>query len=260
VRLQRLRSGAIGLLVTLYLLTFVQNLRGRARCKPITSAVASQLFPVYCANHSNEKGHSVSDDLISQFADMADSLSTVSDSKMQRLAELSREFAHLSRDIEATEEKLKTMKVRRYELETKELVDLMQDIGLTVTGVDDVQIVVERKCHANISKDWEDERRLAAFEHLRAIGGEDLIKNTLSVSAGRGSDDKMNQIRQRVVQMLAEVELDAAVTLEPTVAWNTLTSFVKSVVDAGETPVDLEAVGAVYAPVAKIVKPKKKGK
>lgn len=200
------------------------------------------------------------DDLISQFADAADKMSNVSDSKMKRLAVLSQELADLDKWITATEEELKVRKERKYALETKELVDLMMDIGLTVTGVDDVQIQIEKKCHANIASTWEDEKRLAAFQHLREIGGEDLIKNTLSVSAGRESDDKMQQIRQRVVQMLAEVELEASVKLEPTVQWNTLTSFVKSVVDAGEIPVDLEALGATYAPVAKIVKPKKKGK
>lgn len=197
-------------------------------------------------------------DLVSQFADMADKLKTVPDSKMERLAELAGELVALDREVEELDEKLKRAKERRYELQTKDLVDLMTDIGLDSTGVDGVQIVVERKCHASISKDWDDERKLRAYEHLREIGGEDLIKNTLSVSAGRNSDDKMRQIHDRVRQMLAEVELEAAVKLEPSVQWNTLTSFVRETVDAGETPVDLEVLGATYAPMAVIAKPKKR--
>lgn len=197
-------------------------------------------------------------DLVSQFADMADKLKTVPDSKMERLAELAAELVALDREVEDLDERLKRAKERRYDLQTKDLVDLMVDIGLDSTGVDGVQIVVEKKCHANISKDWDDDRKVRAYEHLREIGGEDLIKNTLSVSAGRNSDDKMRQIHDRVRQMLAEVELEAAVKLEPTVQWNTLTAFVRETVDAGETPVDLEALGATYSPMAVIAKPKKR--
>lgn len=197
-------------------------------------------------------------DLASQFADMADSLKQTSDSKMERLATLAKEYVDTSALVERLEEDLKAAKVRKYELETRDLVDLMTDIGLTVTGVDDVQITVEKKCHANIGSEWDDERKLKAFEHLRQIGGEDLIKNTLSVSAGRGSYEAMRQMVNRIRQMLAEYELEAEVSLKPSVAWNTLTSFVKSVVDAGEKPVDLEALGATYQSVAKIAKPKKR--
>lgn len=196
------------------------------------------------------------DDILSEFAQKAQALETVPDTKMKRLGELARELVDLESRVVALEDQLKEAKERRYEIQTKDLPDLMNDIGVDVTGADGVFIELKKKCHANISKDWDDDKKIAAFSHLREIGGEDLIKQTLVVSAGRGSDDKMRQIANRVRQMLAEYELEAAVKLEPAVAWNTLTAFLRSVLEEGSTPVDLEVVGATYQTVAEIVRKK----
>lgn len=197
-------------------------------------------------------------DLLAEFAEAANQMSTVPDSLMKQMADAAKEMVSVSREVEQLEELLKQKKTRLYDLETKILPDIMNQIGADVTGVDGVQIELQRKIHANISKDWEDVRKIAAFDHLREIGGGDLIKQTMIVSAGKGSDEKMTQIAQRVRQMLAEVELDASLSMEPSVQWNTLTSFVKSVLKEGDTPVDLEVIGATDITVAKIVRKKEK--
>jgi hypothetical protein len=197
-------------------------------------------------------------DLLSEFAEAAGDMEQVPDSLMRQMAETAREMVVVSGEIEQLEETLKGKKTRLYEIETKMLPDIMNQIGVDVTGVDGVRIELQRKIHANISKDWENDRKVEAFNHLRDIGGEDLIKQTMVVSAGKGSDEKMTAIAQRVKQMLAEVELDASLTMEPSVQWNTLTSFVKSVLKEGDTPVDLEVIGATDITVAKIVRKKEK--
>lgn len=197
-------------------------------------------------------------DLLAEFAQAADSLSAVPDSLMKQMAETAKELVKVSQEVEQLEEHLKERKKRLYEIETKDLPDIMNQIGTDVTGVDGVQIELQRKIHANISKDWEDHRKIAAFDHLREIGGEDLIKQTMIVAAGKGSDEKMLRVAQRVKQILAEEELDASMSLEPSVPWNTLTSFVKSVLKEGDTPVDLEVIGATDVTVAKIVRKKEK--
>jgi VIT1/CCC1 family predicted Fe2+/Mn2+ transporter len=197
-------------------------------------------------------------DLLSEFADAAEQMASVPDSLMKQMSEAAKEMVSVSREVEQLEEQLKQKKTRLYDLETKILPDIMNQIGADVTGVDGIQIELQRKIHANISKDWEDSRKIAAYDHLREIGGEDLIKQTMIVSAGKGSDEKMTQIAQRVRQMLAEVSLDASLSMEPSVQWNTLTSFVKSVLKEGDTPVDLEVIGATDITVAKIVRKKEK--
>lgn len=197
-------------------------------------------------------------DLLAEFADAAEQMASVPDSLMKQMSDAAKEMVSVSREVENLEEQLKQKKTRLYDLETKILPDIMNQIGADVTGVDGVQIELQRKIHANISKDWEDFRKIAAYDHLREIGGEDLIKQTMIVSAGKGSDEKMLQIAQRVRQMLAEIELDASLSMEPSVQWNTLTSFVKSVLKEGDTPVDLEVIGATDITVAKIVRKKEK--
>lgn len=197
-------------------------------------------------------------DLLEQFARAADGLSAVPDSKMQEMAKLAKELVELDSEVSRLEEQLKNKKTRRHLVQTKELPDLMNEIGVDVTGSDGVRVELKQKCHASISSSWEDDKKQRAFDHLREIGGEDLIKQTLVVSAGKGSDDKMLAIAQRVRQMLAEVELEASIKMEPSVQWNTLTAFVRSVLEEGSTPVDLEVIGATYETVAEIVRKKER--
>jgi len=197
-------------------------------------------------------------DLLEQFARAADGLSAVPDSKMQEMAKLAKELVDLDSEVTRLEEQLKNKKTRRHLVQTKELPDLMNEIGVDVTGSDGVRVELKQKCHASISSSWEDDKKQRAFDHLREIGGEDLIKQTLVVSAGKGSDDKMLAIAQRVRQMLAEVELEASIKMEPSVQWNTLTAFVRSVLEEGSTPVDLEVIGATYETVAEIVRKKER--
>lgn len=197
-------------------------------------------------------------DLLEQFAKAAGDLAAVPDSKMQEMAKLAQELVELDSEVTSLEETLKEKKTRRHVVQTKELPDLMNEIGVDVTGIGGVRVELKQKCHASISSSWEDTKKQRAFEHLREIGGEDLIKQTLVVTAGRGSDEKMLVIAQRVKQMLAEVELEAGIKLEPSVQWNTLTAFVRSVLEEGSTPVDLEVVGATYETVAEIVRKKER--
>lgn len=197
-------------------------------------------------------------DLLEQFARAASDLASVPDTKMQKLATLAAELVGLESEVDDLEKLLKEKKTRRHLVQTKELPDLMNEIGVDVTGSGGVRIELKQKCHASISSSWDDAKKSRAYEHLREIGGEDLIKQTLVVTAGRGSDEKMLQIANRVRQILAEVELEAGVKLEPSVQWNTLTAFVRSVLEEGSTPVDLEVIGATYETVAEIARKKER--
>lgn len=197
-------------------------------------------------------------DLLEEFANAATSLASIPDGKMQGMARLARELVDLDAEVSRLEELLKEKKTRRHVVQTKEMPDIMNEIGVDVTGVDGVRIELKQKCHASISSSWSDDKKHRAFDHLREIGGEDLIKQTLSVIAGRGSDELMVLLANRVRQMLAEMGIEASVRLEPTVQWNTLTAFVRSVLEEGSTAVDLEVIGATYETVAEIVRKKER--
>ena len=197
-------------------------------------------------------------DLLEEFANAATSLASIPDGKMQGMARLARELVDLDAEVSRLEELLKEKKTRRHVVQTKEMPDIMNEIGVDVTGVDGVRIELKQKCHASISSSWSDDKKHRAFDHLREIGGEDLIKQTLSVIAGRGSDELMVLLANRVRQMLAEMGIEASVRLEPTVQWNTLTAFVRSVLEEGSTAVDLEVIGATYETVAESVRKKER--
>lgn len=198
-------------------------------------------------------------DITNMLGQMADALDAIpSEQKTKLLAETAKELVELDGTITRLEETLKTMKDERYTLQTKTLPDIMGEIGVENIGVEGVNVVLTKKVHANISKDWDDDRKNRAFEHLRQLQGEDLIKSTLSVSAGKSSDDKMRMLTQRVQQMLAELQLDASVKLEPTVAWNSLTAFVKEVLKAGDIPVELDTIGATNMPFVEITRKKER--
>lgn len=198
-------------------------------------------------------------DLIEKYAAAAEN-AIPPEQQTKRLARAAQELATLNRDIETMEASLKTLKEQRHEIRTKTMPDLMNEVGVDIIGVPEmgVDVVLKDQCHASIKKDWDDDRKLRAFEHLREIGGEDLIKVQLSVFGDRGSDDKMRMLYERVRQIMAELELSAGVHMEPSVAWNSLTAFVKSVMKDGETVVDLETIGATYGSVVDVVKKKEK--
>jgi hypothetical protein len=195
-------------------------------------------------------------DMLTQMGEALDAIP--SEQKTKLLAEKAKELVELDETIKKLEDTVKTLKEERYDLQTKTLPDIMNEIGVENIGVSGVNVALTRKVHANISKDWEDDKKQRAFEHLRELHGEDLIKSTLSVSAGKSSDEKMRMLTQRVQQILAELQLDASVTLEPTVAWNSLTAFVKEVLKHGDYPVQLDLIGATNMPFVEIIRKKER--
>ena len=193
-------------------------------------------------------------DLIDQLADAASE--PPDETTLRRVSEKAQELTDAEAEVRRLEELLSAAKTRRHELRTRDLPDLMKDVGVDRIGVPGggYDVVLAPKIHANISKEWTHDRREEAFAHLREIGGGDLIKNTLTVEASRKSDEKMRQLADRVRQMLAEYDLEASVRLEPAVQWNSLTAFVKREILGGDAAVDLEKIGASYEERAEIVK------
>jgi hypothetical protein len=190
--------------------------------------------------------------MLEEFAAMAND--GPADADLRRLAEKAAELAQIEQETKELEEKLKDLKTRRHEMRTRTIPDMMHEVGVDRIGVPGagVDVALKDHCHASISKTWDAEKRFKAFEELRRAGGGDLIKTELVVAAGKGHDAAMEQLANRVQQMLAEYNINASVKMEPNVQWNSLTSFVKSIVKSGD-PIDLEVVGATYETVAEII-------
>lgn len=185
-----------------------------------------------------------------------------SDSDAARLRKLGMELVTVDARISQLEQELTDAKARRNAIQMTEMPSLMEEIGQDRIGLPDAyehgaDLELRPYYHANIAKDWEPERQDAAFDYLQSREAGDLVKSAMVISAGRGDLEKMQRLQQRVVQMFAELELEAQLTMDLSVPWNTLTAYVKEQIEGGEV-LDLEVLGATVGQTVKIKK--RKGK
>lgn len=194
------------------------------------------------------------DELAAEAAD----LSTIpSEEGSGRLRRLGLELMDVNRRLEDAQALVKQLNERQNAILMKDMPALMDEVGQDKIGLPEAGVDLELKAyfHANIAADWEPEKREAAFDYLRQQDAEALIQSVMSVAAGRGDDEKMQRLIQRVQQMLAELDLDATITVGQSVPWNTLTAWLKQQITAGKV-VDLEVLGATVGHTVKIKKRK----
>ena len=93
--------------------------------------------------------------------------------------------------------------------------------------------------HANISGDWEPEKKEAAFDCLAKHHAEDLVKTKITVLLGRGDRKAAKKVES------ALKKLKVSFSRELSVPWNTLTAWLREQVEDVEleTP-PLDVIGA----------------
>ena len=129
-------------------------------------------------------------------------------------------------EIDRTEELLKNLKTMADDIGSRVIPELLAEQGLTSIKLSDgSSVTVKREYRCTLPK--EDERREAAHKWLRENGLGDIIKNNVSVTFGRGEDDKAQQL----------LDLAASNGFNPQqksdVAWNTLTALFQERVESG---------------------------
>jgi hypothetical protein len=114
-------------------------------------------------------------------------------------------------------------------------------MGVDRLDVDGVTVSRKMMVHASIPADRKDE----AFSWLREHGLDDIIKNDITVSFGKGEDNMAGD----VIGLLQERGFDpkAKTHVHP----STLKAFVKERVEQGK-PIDLDMFGAFIANAAEI--------
>lgn len=211
----------------------------------------------------------------------ADVSSAPSDSDVTRLRETGEKLVRADSDVRRLEAELDDAKRHRHQLAHKTLPDIMNELGTDSLGLAEANadLVLSAYYHANISKDWEDQKRAAGFAHIEELGGGDIVRAIMTVSAGKGdletlrlffdfsqtvtqasfSDDQQERIRAATDWLLEHGQkmgqFSASWDLELAVAWNTLTSFVREQTERG-AKMNLDALGATVGEVVKI-KPRK---
>lgn len=159
------------------------------------------------------------------------------------LKELGDTLSGLDSQVIQAEEEVSRLKATRKQVAEELIPDLMNKVGLRLVQLEDgTKIKVDEFVDARI-KDAN-----IAFEWLRETNNESIIKNQISVSLGRGDDDKA----QEVMQLLRENDVEA--DLKITVHNQTLKAFCRDALDNPELAESLprEAFGIYQGKRAKI--------
>lgn len=178
----------------------------------------------------------MSEDLIQQMEQdfeekFASNLEKTDGSALKTVAELARIIKAKEQEVADLERQHKDAKKELLRLTDEELPASMAEMGLASFTLDDGSTIdVKPTYGASILV----ANREAAYEWLRDHGYDDIIKNDVSVSFGRGEDDMAGSFKS-----LAEKEGYVA-QQNTTIHSQTLRAFVRERVEAGdEFPMDL---------------------
>ena len=171
----------------------------------------------------------------------AEALKDVDTETTKSLSTLVGQVEGLDKDIETVERHLKKLKQERYKLQTDSIPALMDEMNTNRIDVGDVSVTIKPFVSASIPKDRRDE----AYQWLRDNGLDDIIKNDVVLSFGRGEDnqasDLMLDLEKKGLHPESKTHIHAM----------TLKAFVKERVEQGK-PIDLDMFGAYVAKTAEI--------
>lgn len=180
-------------------------------------------------------------DIFEDIFDEAGALGSVDASTGKTLSDLVRKLRAVEDNISDTEQHLKALKAEKQKLSVENIPALMDEMGVERLDVDGVTVTRKMMVHASIPKDRKDE----ALGWLRSEGLDDIIKNDVTCSFGKGEDNMAGD----VLGMLQERGYDA--TAKTYVHPMTLKAFVKERMESGK-PIDLDMFGAFVANAAEI--------
>ncbi len=129
-------------------------------------------------------------------------------------------------EIAAIEEQLKSKKAESDDISSRVIPELLAEQGLKEIKLSDgSKVSVKKEFRATVPKDYL--KREAALQWLRDQGLGDIIKNDVTVSFGKGEDDKAEQLLRLAADNGFEPQQKSDV------AWNTLSALYQERVEAG---------------------------
>lgn len=181
------------------------------------------------------------EDIFDDMFDEGAALANVSTGTGRQLSDLVRKLRNVENQIEDAEQHLKALKAEKHTLSVENIPALMDEMGVDRLDVDGVTVTRKMMVHASIPVD----RREEAFAWLRSEGLDDIIKNDVTLSFGKGEDN----VAGDVVGLLRDrgFDPDTKTYVHP----STLKAFVKERVTDGK-PIDLDMFGAFIANAAEI--------
>jgi hypothetical protein len=173
--------------------------------------------------------------------DAAEKLSGVDTDNTKTLSNLVRQLEAVTEDIDQAELHLKKLKQERQRIAMESIPAVMDEMDITRLDVGDVSVQLKPFVSASIPVN----RREEAYEWLRNHGLDDIIKNDVVLSFGRGEDDTANKVMLDLENKGFHPESKTHIHS------STLKAFVKERVENGK-PIDLDLFGAFVAKTADI--------
>ena len=174
------------------------------------------------------------------FADAA-TLDNVGADGGKQLSGLVRQLNNVNQQIEDAETHLKALKQEKQRMAFEQIPMLMDEMGIERLDVDGVTVKLKAFVSASIPAD----RKQEAFNWLREHGLDDIIKNDIIVSFGRGQDNQAGDVMYDLEQKGFHPEQKTHIHAM------TLKAFVKERVEQGK-PIDLDMFGAFVARTAEV--------
>jgi hypothetical protein len=180
-------------------------------------------------------------DIFEDIFDDAEAFSDVDADTGKTLSNLVRTLRGVEQEIKDAEEHIKALKQQKHKLSTEQIPALMDEMGVERLDVDGVTVARKLIVHASIPADRKDE----AFGWLRENSLDDIIKNDVSLSFGRGQDNIAGDLVDRLRAEGFDPQTKTAI--HPM----TLKAFVKERFENGK-PIDLDMFGAYVVNAAEI--------
>lgn len=159
----------------------------------------------------------------------------------KQLSGLVRRLNEKQEQIDETEKYLKELKAEKQRIAFEHIPMLMDEMAIERIDVDGLTVKLKPFVSASIPAD----RKQDAFNWLREHGLDDIIKNDIIVSFGRGQDNKAGDMMYDLEQKGFHPEQKTHIHSM------TLKAFVRERVEKG-LPIDLDMFGAFVARTAEV--------
>ena len=180
-------------------------------------------------------------DIFEDIFDEADAVSRIDTGTGKQLSQLVRNLRTVEQDIEDAETHLKKLKQQKHKLSVENIPALMDEMGVERLDVDGMTVERRMIVAASIPAANKDQ----AFDWLRSNGLDDIIKNEVTCSFGKGEDN----VAGDVIGILRDRGFDPMTKTH--VHPSTLKAFVKERITDGK-PIDLDLFGAFISNTAVI--------
>tara|TARA_R100000664_G_scaffold22123_2_gene31542 strand:+ start:533 stop:1138 length:606 start_codon:yes stop_codon:yes gene_type:complete len=172
-------------------------------------------------------------DILEDMFDESGALDSINTETTKNLSGLVRQLRVVEQEVEEAETLLKNLKAEKQKLSTQMIPDLMDEMGVERVDVDGLTVTKKQIVAASIPVD----KRELAFDWLRDRGLDDIIKNDVVCTFGRGQDN----LAKDAFWMLKDKGLEPSTKTH--IHPMTLKAFVKDRVEQGQE-IDLDLFGA----------------